>query len=75
MPLAADGGPAGAVGRGDLGLDPKAWRMSGSRLRPSPPLILTGHYLLNPVFRFLANSGVPEIMTAFALGMLSSQPC
>ena len=22
-------------------------------------LILTGHYLLNPVFRFLANSGVP----------------
>ncbi|MFT5485245.1 MAG: monovalent cation:proton antiporter-2 (CPA2) family protein [Paracoccaceae bacterium] len=33
-------------------------------------LILTGHYLLNPVFRFLANSGVPEIMTAFALGIV-----
>ena len=33
-------------------------------------LILTGHYLLNPVFRFLANSGVPEIMTAFALGLV-----
>jgi len=33
-------------------------------------LILTGHYLLNPVFRFLANAGVPEIMTAFALGLV-----
>lgn len=33
-------------------------------------LILTGHYLLNPIFRFLANSGVPEIMTAFALGIV-----
>jgi Kef-type K+ transport system membrane component KefB len=33
-------------------------------------LILTGHYLLNTVFRFLANSGVPEIMTAFALGIV-----
>lgn len=33
-------------------------------------LILTGHYLLNPIFRFLANSGAPEIMTAFALGIV-----
>jgi monovalent cation:proton antiporter-2 (CPA2) family protein len=33
-------------------------------------LILTGHYLLNPVFRFLANAGVPEIMTALALGLV-----
>lgn len=33
-------------------------------------LILTGHFLLNPIFRFLANSGVPEIMTAFALGIV-----
>lgn len=33
-------------------------------------LILTGRYLLNPVFRILANTGVPEIMTAFALGLV-----
>ena len=33
-------------------------------------LILTGRYLLNPVFRILANSGAPEIMTAFALGIV-----
>lgn len=33
-------------------------------------LIVTGRYLLNPVFRILANSGAPEIMTAFALGIV-----
>ncbi|MGB0631883.1 MAG: monovalent cation:proton antiporter-2 (CPA2) family protein [Alphaproteobacteria bacterium] len=33
-------------------------------------LIGTGRYLLNPVFRLLANAGVPEIMTAFALGIV-----
>lgn len=33
-------------------------------------LIGTGRYLLNPVFRILANSGAPEIMTAFALGIV-----
>lgn len=33
-------------------------------------LIVTGRYLLNPVFRVLANSGAPEIMTAFALGIV-----
>lgn len=33
-------------------------------------LIAIGHYLLTPVFRFLANSGAPEIMTAFALGIV-----
>jgi monovalent cation:proton antiporter-2 (CPA2) family protein len=33
-------------------------------------LMVTGRYLLNPVFRILANSGAPEIMTAFALGIV-----
>lgn len=33
-------------------------------------LIVIGRYLLNPVFRVLANSGAPEIMTAFALGIV-----
>jgi monovalent cation:proton antiporter-2 (CPA2) family protein len=33
-------------------------------------LIVTGRYLLNPVFRILANSGAPEIMTAFALAIV-----
>ena len=33
-------------------------------------LILAGRYLLNPIFRILANSGAPEIMTAFALGIV-----
>lgn len=33
-------------------------------------LVVTGRYLLNPVFRILANSGAPEIMTAFALGIV-----
>lgn len=33
-------------------------------------LIVIGHYLLNPIFRVLANAGVPEIMTAFALGIV-----
>ena len=33
-------------------------------------LIGTGRYLLNPAFRLLANAGVPEIMTAFALGIV-----
>lgn len=33
-------------------------------------LIVIGRYLLNPIFRFLANSGAPEIMTAFALGIV-----
>lgn len=33
-------------------------------------LIAVGKYLLDPVFRLLARSGVPEIMTAFALGVV-----
>jgi len=33
-------------------------------------LIFIGRYLLNPIFRILANSGAPEIMTAFALGIV-----
>jgi len=33
-------------------------------------LIGAGRYLLNPAFRLLANAGVPEIMTAFALGIV-----
>ena len=54
---------------GDLGLAESLTNV-GIAVAAIAALILTGHYLLNPVFRFLANSGVPEIMTAFALGIV-----
>ena len=54
---------------GDLGLADSLTNV-GIAIAAIAALILTGHYLLNPVFRFLANAGVPEIMTAFALGLV-----
>lgn len=54
---------------GDLGLAESLTNV-GIAIAAIAALILTGHYLLNPVFRFLANAGVPEIMTAFALGLV-----
>lgn len=48
----------------------QSFRNIGIAIAAIAALIVTGRYLLNPVFRILANSGAPEIMTAFALGIV-----
>jgi len=53
----------------ELGLT-QSFQNIGIAIGAIAALIVTGRYLLNPIFRILANSGAPEIMTAFALGIV-----
>ncbi|ALN72371.1 monovalent cation:proton antiporter-2 (CPA2) family protein [Aureimonas sp. AU20] len=56
--------PILAPGGGDAGIDVRAVGMSFAALGA---LVLSGRYLINPLFRILANSGAREVMIGAAL--------
>eukprot|EP00439_Symbiodinium_sp_Y106_P088425 s1_g961.t1 len=53
----------------DLGLQESLTRLAFA-FAAIAALVLAGRYLLNPMFRLLAQTGMPEIMTAGALGVV-----
>ncbi|CCQ74367.1 glutathione-regulated potassium-efflux system protein KefC [Magnetospira sp. QH-2] len=63
LPLLGDGSGAGSTGA----LPGPAWVQALSMVGGVISIALAGRYLLRPVFRYIANSGIREIFTAFSL--------
>ena len=67
LPLlaAGDGGSAAAAHAGALG--GPAWLRAVTVIGAVAGIVTAGRYLLRPVFRFIASTGIREIFTAFSL--------
>ena len=66
LPLVATSGTAGSD-HASLIANLPAWAQTLSVLAAVAAIVLAGRYLMRPLFRFIATSGIREIFVAFAL--------
>ena len=67
LPLLSAGAGIEIATHGPGGLGGAAWVRALTVVGAVAAIVVAGRYLLRPVFRFIANSGIREIFTAFSL--------